>query len=313
MRILFYSPDMDRDAWIASFAEIMPEAQLQPWQDGDHLDNSPHCDYAVLWRPPEAVLQGRTDLKAIFNLGAGVDALLQFENALPAGVPIVRLDDAGMGVQMAEYVSYAVLRYFRRFDEYEIQARNGQWEALKPHDKHDFTIGILGMGVLGRRIADALAHFEFPLRCWSHTVKDIDGVTCFSGRDGLDEFLRGTRVLVCILPLTAETSNMLGRANLAKLPEGAYLINVARGAHVAEPELLAAIKSGRLAGATLDVFRNEPLPAQHPFWSEPRIHITPHIAAITLRNESVRQIAGKIKALERGEPITGIVNRLKGY
>jgi glyoxylate/hydroxypyruvate reductase A len=313
MRIIFYSQGGDSEAWIKSFNDIMPGTEIYQWQPGDKLENSPSADYAVVWRPPLAMLQGRTDLKAIFNLGAGVDAILKYGDALPEDALIVRLDDAGMGVQMAEYTTHAVLRYFRRFDEYEANARRGEWQVLKPHDKESFTVGILGLGVLGRRIAQALHHFEFPLRGWSHTMKEVPGVTCYAGKEGLDEFLSGTRVLVCVLPLTSETSNMLDRSSLAKLPDGAFLINVARGAHVAEPDLLAFIKSGHIAHAVLDVFRNEPLPKQHPFWQEPRITITPHIAALTLHNESIRQIAGKIAALERGEEISGVVNRSKGY
>ncbi|WP_338846510.1 glyoxylate/hydroxypyruvate reductase A [Massilia sp. W12] len=312
MRILFYSPDADADSWTNSFAEIMPGVELHFWQEGQTMANSPPADYAVVWRPPLAMLQGRTDIKAVFNLGAGVDALLKYGEALPEA-PIVRLDDAGMGVQMAEFVSHAVLRYYRRFDEYEEQSKEQLWQVLKPHDKQQFSVGILGLGVLGQRIAQALQQFEFPLLGWSHTMKNVPGVQCFAGRDQLDAFLSQTRVLVCVLPLTAETSNMLGRANLSKLMPGAYLINVARGAHLAEPDLLALIKSGHIAGATLDVFRNEPLPRQHPFWHEPRIRITPHIAALTLFNESIRQIAGKIAALEKGEAISGVVDRVRGY
>ncbi|MBI3228912.1 MAG: glyoxylate/hydroxypyruvate reductase A [Burkholderiales bacterium] len=312
MRILFYSPDSEAEIWTKGFAEIMPEAHLHFWKEGETLENSEPADYAIVWRPPISMLQGRTDVRAIFNLGAGVDALLKYGDSLPPA-PIVRLDDAGMGVQMAEFVTHTVLRHYRRFDDYEEQARNSQWQVLKPYDKANFAVGILGLGVLGRRIAQALQHFDFPVRGWSHTMKDVPGVSCFAGKEGLDEFLSGTRVLVCVLPLTSETSNMLCRANFSKLPEGAYLINVARGAHLAEPDLLAMIKSGHIAGATLDVFRNEPLPKQHPFWQEPRITITPHIAALTLYNESIRQIAGKIAALERGEPIAGVVDRERGY
>lgn len=310
MRILFYSPDSEAEIWIKGFADLMPDAQLHFWKEGDTEQAA--ADYAIVWRPPLSMLQGRNDLKAVFNLGAGVDALLKYGDALP-NVPIVRLDDAGMGVQMAEFATHAVLRYFRRFDEYSEQAKNAQWQVLKQHDKQDFTIGILGLGVLGKRIAQALQQFEFPIRGWSHTRKEVAGVECFAGKEELDAFLAGSRILICVLPLTSETSNMLGRANLSKLPQGAYLINVARGAHVAEPDLMALIKSGHIAGATLDVFRNEPLPAQHPFWYEPRINITPHIAALTLYNESIRQIAGKIAALERGETIMGVVDRERGY
>jgi glyoxylate/hydroxypyruvate reductase A len=218
-----------------------------------------------------------------------------------------------MAVQMAEYVTHSVLRYFRRFDEYETQARAGQWAPLPQHHKEDFAVGVLGMGVLGTRVLEALAPFGFPLRGWSRTEKNLPGVQCFSGADGLDTFLRGSRVLVCMLPLTPDTSNIMDRTNMNKLPEGAYIINVARGAHIAEPDLLTLIKSGHIAAATLDVFRNEPLPAQHPFWQEPRITITPHISALTLRRESVQQIAANIRKTEAGEQVAGVVDRTLGY
>jgi glyoxylate/hydroxypyruvate reductase A len=155
--------------------------------------------------------------------------------------------------------------------------------------------------------------FGFPVRGWSRTPKDIPGVECFHGADGLDPFLRGTRVLVCMLPLTPETSNLLDRHNLGKLQPNAYLINVSRGAILAEPDLMTLIRSGHIAGATLDVFRHEPLPAPHPFWNEPRINITPHISALTVRHDAVLQIADKIAKLESGQPVDGIVDRDLGY
>ena len=312
-RILFHAPASNPQAWQRAFDKAMPEAEFRVWQEGD--DGA--ADYAVVWKPPLQMLAPqqvtRRDLKAIFNIGAGVDAILQLGDGLPAGVPIIRLDDAGMGVQMAEYVTHAVLRYFRRFDQFDAQARERQWRFLKPYEKSEFSVGILGMGLLGQRIADALAHFEFPLRGWSRSPKALPGIECFSGSDGLDAFLRGSRVVVCVLPLTAETSGILGRANLAKMPKGSYLINVARGGHLVEADLLELVQDGHIAAATLDVVDEEPLPPAHPFWHEPRITLTPHIAALTLRDESARQIAGKIAALERGEPVAGMVDRLKGY
>ena len=309
MRILMHRADGITEPWLRDFAQILPEAQVVVWREGEAI--AP-CDYAVLWSPPAAMLPDLQHVRAIFLTGAGADALLKFGDAIPS-VPIVRLGDAGMAVQMAEYVAYAVLRYFRRFDEYEARARHGEWQPMPQPCKADFSVGVLGTGVLGRRVLDALAAFEFPLRGWSRTHKEIAGVQCFSGADGLDAFLRGTRTLVCMLPLTTATTNLLNRANLEKLQPGAYLINVGRGAHVAEPDLLALIKSGHIAGATLDVFRNEPLPAPHPFWQEPRITITPHISALTPSTESVRQIAAKMLALQRGEPIADVVNRIEGY
>ena len=309
MRILLHRADGGTEPWISGFKAALPEAEVVVWQNDTPIRP---CDYAVMWAPSAALLDHLIHVKAIFITGAGVDATLKFGEALPA-VPIVRLGDAGMGVQMAEYVVHAVLRYFRRFDDYEKQALRGLWKPLPQHRKEDFAIGVMGMGVLGKRVLEALAPFGFPLRGWSRGAKEIPGVRCFSGAEGLDDFLRGTRVLVCMLPLTPETSNLLDRAHLSLLPEGAYLINVARGAHVAEPDLLTLIRSGRIAGATLDVFRNEPLPPPHPFWDEPRITITPHISALTLPFESAAQIADKINALERGEPVADLVDRTRGY
>jgi glyoxylate/hydroxypyruvate reductase A len=245
-------------------------------------------------------------------MGAGVDALLKLGDALPP-VPIVRLGDAGMGVQMAEYVTHAVLRYFRHFDDYEQQARQGVWDPLPLMAKEDFTVGIMGLGRLGLPVVQAMRLFGFPVRGWSRTPKDIPGVECFHGPEGLDAFLRGTRVLVCMLPLTPETAHLLDRHNLGKLLPGAYLINVARGAILSEPDLMTLIRSGHIAGATLDVFRHEPLPAPHPFWNEPRIAITPHISALTVRHDAVLQIADKIAALENGQPVDDLVDRQLGY
>jgi glyoxylate/hydroxypyruvate reductase A len=302
MRILLYRGDED-------LARAIPGVETLGWQEGGTL--AP-CDYAVLWNPSAGLLAQLGQVKAVFLMGAGADALLKFGDALP-DVPIVRLGDAGMAVQMAEYVTYATLRYFRRFDEYENQARLGVWYSLVAHDKKAFTVGVLGLGKLGMPVVQALRQLGFPVRGWSRTQKDIPGVDCYAGMDALDDFLGGTRVLVCMLPLTPETTNLLDRAFMSKLPEGAYLINVARGVHVVDPDLMALIKSGHIAGATLDVFRNEPLPAPHPFWSEPRVSITPHISALTIREEAVRQIAHKITLLEQGEHVADIVDRNRGY
>ena len=309
MDILFHATGANPEAWLSAFQQAIPGASIRVWQEGDTAP----ADYALVWKPPAAMLHGRTELKAIFNLGAGVDAILQLGDALPSGVPVVRLDDAGMGIQMAEFVAHAVLRYFRRLDAYALQNTDQLWRFLKPFDKQNFSIGVLGLGVLGQRIIEALRQFDFPLNGWSRTPKDLPGVHCYSGQDGLDGFLRASRVLVAILPLTPETEDILNRENLAKLPRGAYVINVARGAHLVEADLLALIQQQHIAGATLDVFREEPLPPAHPFWQEPRISITPHISALTLRDDSARQIAAKIQMLQAGLPISGLVDQHRGY
>lgn len=309
VRILLYRGDGQTGPWAEDFARLLPGVETLAWREGETL---PACDYAVLWNPSPTLLAQLSGVKAIFLMGAGADAVLKFGETLPQ-VPLVRLGDAGMAVQMAEYVAYATLRYFRRFDEYEEQARHGLWAPLPVHEKKDFTIGVMGLGKLGLRVVETMRDFGFPVRGWSRTPKDLPGVDCYAGMASLDDFLSGTRVLVSLLPLTAETNNLLDRRRLATLPKGAYLINVARGAQVAEPDLLTLIRSGHIAGATLDVFRNEPLPAPHPFWEEPRITITPHISALTVREEAVRQIIDKIAAFEADQPVADIVDRQLGY
>lgn len=313
MKILCYvPPGSDFETWIADFGKALPQADIRFWQEGDKAP----ADYALVWRPPPAMLQGRQDLKAIFNLGAGVDAILKLGDALPAGVPLIRIEDGGMAIQMASYVTHAVLGYFGRYDIYRQQAARGEWRPLPEPDKREFSVGILGLGVLGTRIAAALHHFDFPLNGWSRTPKDLPGVRNFVGDHALDDFLRASRVLVCILPLTDATRGIVNRENLQKLQkgaEGAYLINVARGGHVVEADLLALIREGQVAAATLDVFEQEPLAPDHPFWQEPRISITPHISAITVDEDTVRQISDKIRLLEQGKAVGGIIDRSSGY
>lgn len=310
MNIVLYRTDGQSAGWKAAFQAALPDAHVTTWVAGE--TDCAHVDYAVVWAPPPALVAQLQSVKAMFLMGAGVDAILAFGEALPAA-PIIRLGDAGMGMQMAQYVTHAVLRYFRRFDEYERQLRLGVWKPLPAHDQHDFTVGVLGLGQLGQRVIDVLRPFGFPLRGWSRSAKTIAGVQCYAGIDALDDFLRGTRVLVCLLPLTPDTDNLLDHARLSLLARDGVVINVARGAHLDDSALLALIRSGHLAGATLDVFRTEPLPADHPFWGEPRVTITPHISALTLLDESVRQIAGKMQALARGETVADVVDRTRGY
>src|SRR5450830_2043291 len=309
MRILFQTADTaSQDAWLHDLRSAMPHAEIRLWQPGD---NAP-ADYAVVWKPPFEMLQGHPELKAVFNLGAGVDAILQL-NVVPENLPLIRIDDGGMAEQMAEFATHAVLRYYRRLDQYEAQARRGEWTPLPPFDKRDFGIGVLGLGVLGQRIADSLQHFGFRVSGWSRNPKSLPGVTGYAGSAQLNDFLRDARVLICMLPLTAETAGVLNRETLSRLPRGAYLINLARGGHLVEADLPPLLDSGQLAGATLDVFHDEPLPASHPFWKDARITITPHISALTVRSEAARQIAAKIVALQRGEQVVGLVDRTKGY
>jgi glyoxylate/hydroxypyruvate reductase A len=306
MKLLFCCAGTKPEPWIAGLRAALPAADVAVWEPG-----APAADYAVVWAPPQAFLDEQPGLRAVFNIGAGVDALLKLR--LPPTARVVRLDDAGMSVQMAEYVCHAVIRHFREFDGYEADVRQGRWSYRKPRSRADFAVGVMGLGVLGSRVAQALRVFEFPVNGWSRSPKALDGVRGFSGREGFNDFLAASRVLVNLLPLTPDTQDILNRDTLSRLQPGGYVINVARGAHLVDEDLLALLDEGHLAGATLDVFRTEPLPAGHPFWTHPSITVTPHTSARTLRDESIAQIAGKIRALEQGEPIAGIVDPVRGY
>lgn len=305
MRITVCLPEKP-EPWVQGLQQALPEAEVLAWEPGQ-----PAADYAVVWAPPQSFIDAQPKLQALFNIGAGVDALMRLD--IPASTRIVRLDDAGMSVQMAEYVCHALIRHFREFDVYEAEARAGRWVYRKPRERADFPVGILGLGVLGERVARAVAQFEFPVLGWSRSRKEIEGVRTFAGEARLGDFLVGTRVLVNLLPLTDATRGILNKTTLSALQPGGYLINIARGGHLVEDDLIPLLDSGKLAGATLDVFETEPLPAAHPFWQHPKISITPHGSARTLRRESIAQIAGKIMALARGEAVAGVVDPERGY
>jgi glyoxylate/hydroxypyruvate reductase A len=306
MKITICFASLPPEPWVQAVQQAFPAAEVYAWGPG-----APQADHAIVWAPPQQFIDEQSGLQALFNIGAGVDALLQLK--LPSSLKVVRLDDAGMSVQMAEFVCHAVIRHFREFDGYDADTQAGKWSYRKPRSRADFAVGVMGLGVLGERVAKALQVFDFSVNGYSRSPKDLPGIRCFSGAQALPDFLAATRVLVNLMPLTPETENILNHATLSQLQKGAYVINVARGKHLVDDDLLALIDSGHLAGAALDVFRTEPLPADHVFWQHPKITVTPHTSARTLREESIAQIVGKMQALQRGEPIRGVVDHQRGY
>lgn len=308
LSVLFQADEPDPRPWREVLERALPEARVYDWAAG----GAPPCDYAVCWRPPAAFFAGQDRLKAILNIGAGADAVLADPN-LPTTVPIIRLDDAGMAAQMQEYVLWCTLNFLRRFDDYRRQQSSARWERLPPRARPDYMVGIMGMGVLGGAVAASLRDNGFPVRGWSRTPRAWPGVTGFHGEAALDEFLSGTDLLVCLLPLTPATRGILNNRHLSRLPRGAAVVNIARGGHLVEADLLALLDAGHLAGAVLDVFSPEPLPPDSRLWRHPRVIVTPHVSAMTLLEESMTQIAGKIRALERGEPVAGVIDRARGY
>jgi glyoxylate/hydroxypyruvate reductase A len=309
MKILNCQSDTKTAPWLEGLREALPQAEIYDWTPG-----APLADYAVVWAPPQQMLDEQTQLKALFNTGAGVDKLMSL--SIRPDVAVVRLEDAGMGVQMVEYVLHAVTRHFRELGAYEQAQAEARWAYRKPLRRAAFPIGVLGLGVLGQQVAQGLAAFQYTVNGWSRTPREVSGVHCFHGASGLQDFLAASRFLVCLLPLTPDTEGLLNRNTLSRLQPGGYLINVARGGHLVDQDLLDLLDSGHLAGATLDVFHVEPLPGDHPFWRHPKISVTPHTSARTLRDETIAQIAGKLQALSAGADIStlgGVVQRQRGY
>ncbi|MDX4944176.1 glyoxylate/hydroxypyruvate reductase GhrA [Providencia manganoxydans] len=313
MNILFYHPSFDANEWIEGMQTRLPQANIRQWVKGDNQK----ADYAMVWLPPYECLAGRKDLKGIFALGAGVDAILKQEHenpgTLPAGVPLMRLEDIGMALQMEEYAMAKVLYYFRRMDEYRQFQSQRQWKPLPANRHEDFVVGIMGAGALGQAVAKRLVEFGFHVRTWSRSEKQIDKVISYHGQEQLSDFLQGTRVIINLLPSTPQTVGILNQSLFSQLQQKAYIINLARGSHLIEQDLLVALESGQVAGASLDVFASEPLPQMHPFWTHPRVAITPHIAAITVPQEAMDMISDNIKRIESGQQPFGIVDMGRGY
>ncbi|ALB62347.1 bifunctional glyoxylate/hydroxypyruvate reductase A [Cronobacter condimenti 1330] len=313
MEILFYHPTFDVRDWAPLLQRHLPDARLRAWQPGD---DEP-AEYALVWHPPYEMLRGRTDLNAIFVLGAGVDSLLSRLDAhpdlLPAGVPLYRMEDTGMAAQMQEYAVSQVLHWFRRFDDYARLQQEACWQPLEEYRHADFTIGVLGAGVLGGQVAQRLSAWGFPVRCWSRSRKAYPGIASFAGAGELPEFLQGTRVLINLLPNTPDTVGIINASLLASLADDAFVMNLARGAHLVEADLLLAIERGNVKGAMLDVFHKEPLPSESPLWRHPRVRITPHVAAVTRPDEAAAFIAQSITRIARGDMPQNQVDVTRGY
>jgi glyoxylate/hydroxypyruvate reductase len=308
MSLVFYSRTDAPEPWREAIGAALPGLPFHVWPE---TGDPGKVRYTLVWKPPAGWHRRFPNLQAILSLGAGVDAILA-DPDLPPGIPVLRLVDAGLSRQMAEYAAYGVLLFHRRMHEYSLQQRQSRWEPLPPSATGDCNVGIMGLGVLGAEAARYISGMGYPVLGWSRTPKRIPGATCYSG-DDLDRFLAHTQILVNFLPLTPATEGLLNARLFARLPAGACLVNLARGVHVVDADLLAALDSGHLGGALLDVFHEEPLAADHPFWTHPRILVTPHVAAVTLASEAAAQVIANLKRLERGEQPLGIVDRAAGY
>jgi len=288
----------------------LPEAELHRHEpDAPVRAGVARADYAIAAYPSNTFFLEQPAPKAVFTVSAGVRHVLRMPG-LPAA-PLVRVEDAGMAPQMVRYAMTAAMRFVQGLDTYRAQQHAREWRQLPARAPADVTCGVMGLGVIGSAIARALTAQGFVVRGYARQAKSIEGVRCFAA--DLPSFLSGIDLLVNVLPSTKATRHILDRASLELLADGGHVVNIGRGDAIVDDDLVALIDAGKIGGATLDVFSEEPLAPSHPFWSRPTITVTPHVAGLTMPDETVAQIAGKIRALERGETVSGVVDRARGY
>lgn len=304
-----YKSDPARGAvWARLFAERSPEIPFRMWPDiGDPRD----VRYIAAWTLPTAMAATFPNLEVLFCVGAGVDQLDLSQ--VPESLPLVRMVEPGLVEGMVEFATLSVLALHRDWLAYAEQQREHRWHALPLRAATSRRVGVMGMGVMGRAIAARLREFRFPVAGWSRSHHDVEGVETFAGPEALRAFLARTDILVCVLPLTAATRGILDARLFARLPRGAGVVNMGRGAHLVAADLLRALDDGGLSGAILDVADPEPLPSEHALWTHPRVAITPHIAAQTRPESAVEAVLENLRRHRRGEPLAGLVDRSRGY
>ena len=303
-----YKSDPVRGAvWARLFAERAPQYEFRMWPD---VGDPAQVRFLAAWEPPDDIVRRFPNLELLFSVGAGVD---QFDlGALPPGLPVVRMIEPGIVNRMVEYVCWAVLSLHRDMPAYLRQQAEIVWQVVPHRATERRRIGVLGIGVLGRAVLERLRDFGFDCAGWSRTRHALDRIDSYAG-DELDAFLGRTDILVCLVPLTDDTRGMLNANLFAALPRGAQLVHVGRGPHLCDEDLRAALDSGRIDHAIVDVCDPEPLPAGHWLWRHPRVWLTPHVASATQPETAVEAVLDNLGRLARGEPLIGVVDRARGY
>ncbi|MCG5243790.1 2-hydroxyacid dehydrogenase [Azospirillum doebereinerae] len=306
---ILYKAELARGyEWRDFFAREAPDLPFRIWPDiGDPAD----VRYLTAWQPPDDIAGRFPNLEVVFSVAAGVD---QFDlSIIPPAIPVVRMVEPSLTDGMVEYVTFATLAAHRHMIGYIDDRRRGVWAPRRLIPASRRRVGVMGLGNLGQAALAALKPLGFPLFGWNRSPRSLDGVTGFFGADQLEAFLGQCDVLICLLPLTEETRGILGRSLFARLPEGATLVNVGRGGHLVEADLLEALDSGHLSGAVLDVFAQEPPQPGHPFWTHPKILMTPHIASMTQPETAAHILLANIRRHQAGQPMVNVVDRSRGY
>lgn len=297
--------------WTVPLGEMAPDLKLVV-QGRDEFDPA-QIDYVLSFRPPPGFLKTLSNVKAIFSVGAGVDGFLA-DPEYPKSVPLVRFVDHSLSREMAQYVVMHTLIFHRQQRLFDSFQQKPKWQQMMPaRPTTETRVGILGLGEIGTMTGERLRDLDFKVAGWSRSKKNVKGIESFAGEDAMKPFFARSDILICLLPLTPETRGILNKKTFAMLPKGAFIINVARGGHLIEDDLVAAIDSGHLAGATLDVFQTEPLPETSPLWGHPKITVTPHVAAISDPRAMARVVVEGIARQANGKPLENVVDFARGY
>jgi glyoxylate/hydroxypyruvate reductase A len=308
MSVLYISDAPRAAAWARFFAEAAPDIAFHVWPHTGPLEE---IEYVVAWQAPTDLLASLPNLKVLFSSGAGVDHV-DF-SAVPPRVEIVRMVEPGIINGMVEYATLSVLALHRDLLDYIALQAAGAWRTIEVLPASERTVGVMGLGVLGQAVLERLRAFGFKLRGWNRSARQIEGVKTFAGDETLAEFLGGCDILICLLPLTAQTRGVLGRSVFRALPRGAAVINVGRGGHLDQAALIEALDAGQLSRAILDVTDPEPLPPESPLWRHPRVLVTPHIASMTQPATAAPRLLENLRRHQRGEPLRDVVDRARGY
>ncbi|SHG12382.1 glyoxylate/hydroxypyruvate reductase A [Fodinibius roseus] len=309
MSLLLIAPDRQLSSWEKTIRKIDPHIEVAIWPA---IPNKEQVQFAVCWNQPKHVLDSFPNLKAVSSLGAGADHLLSDES-LPESVEICRIVSPSLVQQMKEYIIGAVISIRRHFTKYIRQKDQQQWQVHTHGEVSGTRIGVMGLGAIGKPAARQLARMGYSVSAWSRTPKNVQDIRCFAGPDQLVNFLKKAEILICLLPLTEETEDILDLELFKQLPSPGWIINVARGDHLVDEDLIYALDSHLLQGAWLDVFSEEPLPDKHPFWNRSNIIMTPHIASITPPEEAAEQIVENYKRALSGMSLKNAVDRALGY
>jgi len=315
MRILFYLDIDNKQPWVEALSNALPGADIRVWPNWGAPDDLPDGPaYAYVWEPPEGLLATYTYLEAVFSIGAGVDHLTR-DPDLPHHLPIIRMSDDGLKEGMAEHVLMFVLALHRKLPQSLRQQKNRVWQRhISPAARH-MTIGLMGYGALGSHVAAALKPLGYKLISWSRTSKTADALLdgSYAGQYLLENFLANADIVVGLLPATPETSGLINENRIAAMKPGSGIINAGRGSLIVMDDLIAALNTGHLSGAFLDVFTTEPLAPEHPAWTTENLFITPHVAAITRPDTAAQYVADNIARIQAGEQPLNLLERALGY